>query len=290
MGPWFVATELPATPASPFPLQIDPPADTGEALEVIRDTLTSLWTALLANLPLIVIGVLILVLGVLAAGWIARTVVRGLGRTNADAMVISLSSRLIRIAVVIAFVLLALSVAGVSVGAALASLGLAGLALAFALQNILENFVSGVLLLIRKPFRAGDQIQVADLEGTVDEIDLRVTKLIDYDGELVLIPNADVFRSTLVNRTKRGVRRTTVTVGIDYRDDQDRAREVMLTTARCASRGWCAPRHRRCCAGPSASRASTSTSATGPTPATPRSSGSVTSCCARSSAPSRPRA
>ncbi|MBW3659485.1 MAG: mechanosensitive ion channel family protein, partial [Actinobacteria bacterium] len=87
---------------------------------------------------------------------------------------------------------------------------------------------SGILLLSRKPFRAGDQIRVGELEGTVDDIDLRVTKLVDYNGELLLIPNADVFRSTLVNRTRRGMRRTVVPVGIDYRDDHDRAREIIL--------------------------------------------------------------
>lgn len=206
------------------------PEDAGEAFDVMVETLQALWTAIIARLPLIAIAVVIVVLGALIAGYVARTTVRGMRRTNADAMVVSLTTKLVRIAIVVAFVLLALSVTGISVGALLASLGIAGLALAFALQNILENFVSGILLLSRKPFRAGDQIRIGELEGTVDDIDLRVTKLVDYDGELLLIPNADVFRSTLVNRTSRGMRRTVVTVGIDYRDDHGRARDVILST------------------------------------------------------------
>jgi small conductance mechanosensitive channel len=220
----------PSAPASPVPI-IDPsavPEDAGEAVDLIVQTVERLAAAFLARLPLVAIAVVIAIAGIALAGYLGRLTVRGMGRTSADAMVTSLTSRLVRIGVAIAFLLLALSVTGISVGALLASVGLAGLALAFALQNILENFVSGILLLTRKPFSAGDQIRVGELEGTVDEIDLRVTKLVDYNGETVLIPNADVFRSTLVNRTGRGVRRTVVTVGVDYRDDHDRAREVIL--------------------------------------------------------------
>lgn len=210
----------------------DAPETPEEALELITTTLAALWEGFVKNLPLVGIALVVVVLGVVIAGWAAKTTTRTMKRTRSDAMVVSLVARLVRIAVVVAFILLALSVAGVSVSAALASLGIAGLALAFALQNILENFVSGMLLLIRKPFRAGDQIRVNDLEGTVEEIDLRVTKLVDYDGELVLIPNADVFRSTILNRTRRGYRRTRVAIGIDYRDDHDAAGPLLLEAVR----------------------------------------------------------
>jgi small-conductance mechanosensitive channel len=81
----------------------------------------------------------------------------------------------------------------------------------------------GLILLVRKPFRAGDLIRTNDFEGTVEDIDLRVTRLIDYDGELILIPNRDVYTHPLVNLTRRGVRRTTAVVGVDYRDDHDRS-------------------------------------------------------------------
>jgi small conductance mechanosensitive channel len=128
--------------------------------------------------------------------------------------------------------LFALSMIGVEVGAVLAGLGLAGLALAFALQNILENFVAGMLILIRKPFRPGDQIESNEFSGTVEDIDLRVTRLRDFDDEIVLIPNATVFTEPIINLTRMGRRRTRVIVGIDYRDDHDRAQEVLAATVR----------------------------------------------------------
>lgn len=196
--------------------------------ELLGATLTSLARSLIENLPLIVLALLLVVLGVVIARYVARWTEHGLQRTAADRVVIGLTGKLIRFVVLVIFVITAFSVTGVNVGAALATLGLAGLALAFALQNILENFVAGLLLLIRKPFRAGDQIRSGDWEGTVQEIDLRVTRITSYDGELVLIPNADVFRTPIVNLTRRGRRRTVVNVGIDYRDDHDRARDVLL--------------------------------------------------------------
>jgi small-conductance mechanosensitive channel len=102
-----------------------------------------------------------------------------------------------------------------------------GVAVGLAVQGILENFIAGVILLVRQPFSAGDQVRSGEFEGTIDSIDLRVTRLIDYDGEMILIPNRDVYNNPLVNLTRRGKRRTVVMVGVDYRDDHDDARAVI---------------------------------------------------------------
>ncbi len=199
----------------------------GDVVDIVTGALSDLANSFIANLPLFIVGLLVFLLGVLVARYVARWTEHGLRRTPADRVVIHLTGRLVRFVIVVLFVITAFSIAGVNVGAALATLGLVGLALAFALQNILENFVAGVLLLVRKPFRAGDQIRTGEHEGTVEEIDLRVTRLLSYDGELVLVPNSDVFRNPLINLTRRAMRRTEVHVGVDYRDDHDRAREVL---------------------------------------------------------------
>lgn len=205
----------------------DVPDDAGEAANLVLDTIGDLVEGFLANLPLIGIALALFVIGLFVARWVGRGAHRGLTRTGVDANALPVIERLIRLVVIVAVLLLALSVAGVDVGAALATLGIVGLALAFALQNILENFVSGILLLVRKPFRVGDQIRTGDFEGTVDDIDLRVTRIIDYDGETVLVPNSDVFTNPLVNLTRRGRRRSRVMIGVDYRDDHDAARAVI---------------------------------------------------------------
>ncbi len=223
-----VFTDVFAVESTPTPdTTISPPESVEEATSILLDSLQSLWEGFLRSLPLIAIGLVILVGGLLVARAVSNVTRRGVRRAGADQVVTNLAARLARLAVIVAAALLGLSVAGIPVGAALAGLGIAGLAIAFALQSILENFVAGILLIIRKPIRHGEQVRINDHEGTVDDIDLRVTRIVDYDGQQVVIPNAEVFRSTIVNLTRLGRRRTRLVVGIDYRDDHDRVGAVI---------------------------------------------------------------
>jgi small conductance mechanosensitive channel len=206
--------------------------DPASWFELIREAADTLAAGFIARLPLLAIALVVLVVGLLLVRVVIGWTERGLRRAKADVAVQRLVANLLRVLLIVVVFLFALSLVGVQVGAALAGLGLAGLALAFALQNILENFVAGILILIRKPFRPGDQIQTNDFAGTVEDIDLRVTRLRDFDDELVLIPNATVFTEPIINLTRLGRRRTRVIVGIDYRDDHDRAREVLAAAVR----------------------------------------------------------
>jgi small conductance mechanosensitive channel len=227
------------------PLDLGDLADPRRVLDVVGTALEDLVTGFLARIPLILLALVVLLVALLLIRLLMRLVDRGLGRARADHAVRRLVSNLLRVGLVTAALLLALSIAGVQVGAALAALGLAGLALAFALQNILENFVAGLLILLRKPFLRGEQIETNGHAGTVEDVDLRVTRLRDFDGELVLVPNADVFTHPIVNLTRLGHRRTLLTVGIDYRDDHEVAREVLREAVASAPRSWTTPR-RRC--------------------------------------------
>lgn len=113
-------------------------------------------------------------------------------------------------------------------------LGLTGLVLGFALRDVLSNFVSGLLLLFLRPFALGDQIVVGETEGTVERIDLRATQVRAYDGRVVLVPNAEVFTSRIVNNTADPVRRGSVEVTVAYEADLRRAEEVLRSAARAA--------------------------------------------------------
>ena len=206
--------------------------DVVDAVEPAQQTIEGLWRGFLASLPLIAIATVVVLVGVVVAIGIAGALRRTLGRTHADPVAADFTVRLSRLLLVVAALLLALAIAGVQVGPALAGLGIAGLAVAFAVQGILENFIAGIILLIRRPFRAGDQIRTNDFEGTVQDIDMRVTRLVTYAGELILIPNKNVFAEPLVNLTRRGKRRTGVIISIDYRDDHDAAREVIRGAVR----------------------------------------------------------
>jgi small conductance mechanosensitive channel len=212
----------------------DPPEVTGidDLARVLLDAVQDLATGFAQRVPLFVLGALVLLVALIATRLTIKGVERGMRRARVDHTVERLVSNLLRVSLVTAAVLLGLSVAGISVGALLAGVGLAGLALAFALQNILENFVAGLLILIRRPFRQGDQVVTNEYSGVVMDIDLRVTRLRVFDGEEVLIPNATVFTEPITNLTRLGSRRTQVIVGIDYRDDHHAVQEVLLETVR----------------------------------------------------------
>lgn len=106
-------------------------------------------------------------------------------------------------------------------------LGLTGLALGFALKDIISNFVSGLLILALRPFELGDQIVVGETEGSVERIELRATAIRTYDGRLVLVPNAELFTSRVTNNTASPVRRAVVPLFLGYDSELPRAVEVV---------------------------------------------------------------
>ncbi len=109
----------------------------------------------------------------------------------------------------------------------LAGLGFFSVAVGFAFQDILENTLSGILLLFRQPFRSGDQITVMERSGTVHSITIRETKIITYDGELVVIPNRDVYKNVINVHTHNADHRLEFEVGIAYENDPTEALEVI---------------------------------------------------------------
>lgn len=116
---------------------------------------------------------------------------------------------------------------GLRVGPVLGALGIGGVALAFALQDILSNLVAGIILQLRNQFRIGDQVTTNDFDGTVRDITMRTVILDTFAGERVVLPSSLVLQSPLVNHTAFDIRRSTVRVGVDYGADPDEAAEVL---------------------------------------------------------------
>ncbi|WP_230530194.1 mechanosensitive ion channel family protein [Microvirga roseola] len=110
----------------------------------------------------------------------------------------------------------------------LATLGIGSVAIGFAFKDILQNWLSGLLILYRQPFRVSDQIKSGEFEGTVERIDARATLMRTYDGQLVVIPNSDIYTRAVVVRTAFPKRRSEYDVGIGYGDDLERACKVIL--------------------------------------------------------------
>ena len=104
----------------------------------------------------------------------------------------------------------------------------AGVAVGLALQGSLSNFAGGVLILLMKPFVIGDYIVQGNTEGTVKEIGLVYTELITADNRLIVIPNGTLIDSSIVNVTATGMRRLELSVGIGYKSDLKKAKEVLI--------------------------------------------------------------
>ena len=171
---------------------------------------------------------LILVLGI-AAGFALRALLaRSLRRGDSERHTAEALTRGVGWAVMAAALFWSLSVLGVRFGPLVGALGIGGLALAFAAQSILANFLASLILQTRRPFRRGDQISTNDCEGTVEDVNFRTVRLRTYSGERVLVPCAEVLANPITNHTTLGRRRTTLEVGVAYDADLEQVRAVLL--------------------------------------------------------------
>jgi len=188
---------------------------------------------LVRNLPNYLIAFGIFVASLFLARLVRRTTNEGLKDQIDDPETRELLSNLARWSVLVLGTLTALNqIPGINITSLLAGLGIAGFTIGFALQEIARNFIAGLLLLIRQPFKTGDAVEVAGHAGTVLDITMRDTVIKTWDGVTEIIPNFDVYSNAIVNYSKLPLRRRTVGIGLGYGEDVDRAREVFLDTIR----------------------------------------------------------
>lgn len=112
-------------------------------------------------------------------------------------------------------------------GDLVAGLGVSSVAIGFAFKDILQNWLAGLLILLRQPFNINDQIEVKGFEGTVERIETRATIIRTYDGQRIVIPNSDIYTNAVIVKTAHENRRSQYDVGIGYGDDIERACEVI---------------------------------------------------------------
>jgi len=191
----------------------------------------ALLTRLVAYLPRVVAALLIL-----TAFWIAFRVIRRLLEAAFAKMEIEptlrdlLIDKFLRYAVIGFGVVMAADQLGINVGAALAGLGVAGIALGFAAQDSVANVIAGILIFWDKPFVVGDWIETEAQYGKVAEITLRSTRIRTTRNTFVVIPNKRIIDVTLENYSKHGSMRIDIPVGIAYKENLSEARRVLLAS------------------------------------------------------------
>jgi len=149
-------------------------------------------------------------------------------RKAEDRAIVRIIERVLVYIVVVVGALYTLGALRVQIGPLLGALGIGGIALAFALQDTLQNLVAGIILQARRPFRRGDQVQIDKFEGIIEDVDLRNVSIVTFDGLNVFVPNKTVLENPIVNYTRTPTRRTELTVGVAYGTDLVEAQRVLV--------------------------------------------------------------
>ena len=190
----------------------------------------ALTTQVIAYIPNVVGALLVLILfwGLFKVG--KRALEAALQRADVSDQATRLLSRLLKYVVGVIAFLTAADQLGINVAALIAGLGVAGLALSFAAQDTVANLISGIAIIIDRPFTEGDWIAVGGMHASVGDIRLRTTVLTTFDNETVVVPNKDLAQERVINYTLTPRARARVSIGIAYKEDMQQAREILLNT------------------------------------------------------------
>lgn len=196
---------------------------------IVWQTLRNLGNSFLAQLPYIIIGIIVFGVFLIIARLVSHIIRAAGGRTRLDATLADLLGRLASLLIII----LGMFVAAVVIfpafkpGDLVAGLGITSVAVGFAFKDVLQNFFAGILILWRRPFVVGDQIRFREYQGTIEEINVRSTRIKTFDGERAVIPNGDIYTNAVLVKTAYDRRRVRFVVGIGYLDDIEKGRDAI---------------------------------------------------------------
>lgn len=209
--------------------------DSQKIFEKITGKLSTWIDILVENLPNFVLALILIICTIFIAKSIKRLSAKYIHKLGTNLTISKFLSQLIFLGILILGIMLALSAMDLTktVSSILAGLGIIGLALGFAFQDTAANFISGIYITFNQPYKLGDIIQTQDgHEGSVIEINLRVTKIKTYNGPIVYVPNRYLFQECFTNFTEFAQRRVQIECGVSYGEDLEQVEKVALESAR----------------------------------------------------------
>lgn len=207
--------------------------DPATAVGAIQTGFGTLW-ALAISYSFSVLGaVLLLVIGIFIANIIQRGIEAGLNRVpNFDRTLSQFFGMVARYVVLAMVIVMVLGQFGVQTASIIAAIGAIGLAVGLALQGTLQNIAAGIMLLVLRPFRVGEYVEIDKVAGTIEDVGLFATRLRAVNGIYILAPNSTLWNQPVRNFTRNGRRRNDITIGIGYEDDIDLAQKTLIDLAR----------------------------------------------------------
>lgn len=175
----------------------------------------------------IVAAIAIVIIGMIVARIVSNTVNRLMVARKIDATVADFLSALVRYGIIAFTLIAALGRVGVQTASVIAVLGAAGLAVGLALQGSLSNLAAGVLLVMFRPFRAGEYVDLGGVAGTVLNVQIFSTTMRTVDGKIVVIPNGKIIAGNIINFSREPVRRNEFIVGVAYDSDIDQVKKIL---------------------------------------------------------------
>ena len=175
----------------------------------------------------IVAAIAIVIIGMIVARIVSNTVNRLMLARKIDATVADFLSALVRYGIIAFTLIAALGCVGVHTASVIAVLGAAGLAVGLALQGSLSNLAAGVLLVMFRPFRAGEYVDLGGVAGTVLNVQIFSTTMRTVDGKIVVIPNGKIIAGNIINFSREPVRRNEFIIGVAYDSDIDQVKKIL---------------------------------------------------------------
>lgn len=200
-----------------------------DAATMLLDEMQGWYENFVTWLPNLALALVVLTVGWFLARGVGKLTDRGLGRVLHHREIAGLLSLLLRVAVLAGAVFVALGVLELdkTVTSLLAGVGILGFALSFAFRDMAANFMSGIVMAVRRPFEVDDVVETNGVFGVVTHISLREVLIRQFDGREVMIPNRLVFEGPITNYTRTPDRRVEIEVGVAYGDDLDAAIEAV---------------------------------------------------------------
>ncbi len=186
--------------------------------------------ALIAIVKGLVLALLIFWIGRKIAKWLANLSAKGLTKTGNDPILVNFLRNLVYYVILAAVVIMSLGQLGVQTTSLIAVMGAAGLAIGLALKDSLSNFASGVMLVMFRPFKLGDVVEVAGKTGKVQEIRIFSTIINTPDQKEMIVPNGLITSDVITNFTAQQTRRVDLIIGVSYDDDIKLAKKIIHET------------------------------------------------------------